>query len=222
MCGVLALLGGGLTQFYPEYAKLGGFLAFIGSGLGLLFARDNNVTSEQAGVDPASKAVKQFSNGPTPPTLPLWLLCGFLGFGLMFGLSGCAWFHPQDLKPVPVAAGQDSVVVNAERIQQTSLFAYQELIEWELANRAFLAADVSRAVDRVRREFPTQWKLSRKILADYKTTRGTDLSDLNRVNSALSAAQTAMLNFKGDNSDVGALFNALTSLNQSINTLKAP
>lgn len=81
LCGVLALVGGGLTQFYPEYAKLGGFLAFIGSGAGLLFARDNNVTSEQVGANkPASGNI---AAGPS-----LWLLCGFLAFGV----SGCALF----------------------------------------------------------------------------------------------------------------------------------
>lgn len=82
VCGLLALIGGGLTQFYPEYAQLGGFLAFLGSGLGLLFARDNNVTSEQAGANDPGK----------PPTLanrlPVLALCGFLALGG----SGCNLF----------------------------------------------------------------------------------------------------------------------------------
>jgi hypothetical protein len=50
LCGSLALIGALITQFYPEFAKHGGFVAALASGLGLLFARDNKVTSEDAGA----------------------------------------------------------------------------------------------------------------------------------------------------------------------------
>jgi hypothetical protein len=217
VCGVLALVGGGLTQFYPEYAKLGGFLMFIGSGLGLLFARDNNVTSEQAGVDPVSKAVRQFGDGPPPPSLPLILLLG----ALAFGLSGCAWFHPQDIKPAAVAQGQDAALVNAERIHASSLGVYKEIITWETQNRAVLPVEVSRAVDKTRREFPKAWREANAILKDYRANRG-DPTNVNRIAAALAAAQSSMLRLKVDASTSNELFTALNQLSESIATLKAP
>lgn len=80
LCGVLAIVGGAIVQFFPEYAKLGGFMACIGSGLGLLFARDNNVTSEQAGADAASKAIDKFRLG---------LLVALLSVAASATLTGC-------------------------------------------------------------------------------------------------------------------------------------
>lgn len=67
VCGLLALVGGALAQFFPEYAKLGGFFASVGSGAGLLFARDNNVTSEEA-----------IGKKSLPPSLLLCALAGLL------------------------------------------------------------------------------------------------------------------------------------------------
>lgn len=79
LCGVLALIGGGLVQFFPEYAKLGGLLSFIGSGLGLMFARDNNVTSEQAGAR-SSVAANTFKLG---------LIVALCGVAASASLTGC-------------------------------------------------------------------------------------------------------------------------------------
>lgn len=50
--GVISLVGTCLAATWPEYAKAGAFLASLGAGLGLLFARDNNVTSEDVGAKP--------------------------------------------------------------------------------------------------------------------------------------------------------------------------
>jgi hypothetical protein len=47
ICGVAALIGTVVIQFYPEYARHGNALVAIATGLGLIFARDNNVTSAQ-------------------------------------------------------------------------------------------------------------------------------------------------------------------------------
>lgn len=79
LCGLLALVGGALVQFFPEYAKLGGFLAFIGSGAGLLFARDNNVTSEQAGAKSSAVAT----------TFKLGLIVALCGVAASASLTGC-------------------------------------------------------------------------------------------------------------------------------------
>lgn len=50
--GALVLLGASIGQIYPEHAKEGALLAALGTAFGLVFARDNNVSSEQAGVTP--------------------------------------------------------------------------------------------------------------------------------------------------------------------------
>jgi len=56
--GLLALLGANLALFWPEHcAKLGGFLAALGSGVGLLFARDNDKSSEDVGAAPSPVSI---------------------------------------------------------------------------------------------------------------------------------------------------------------------
>lgn len=49
---MLSLVGTLVPQFFPEVARYGLFLAAFATGLGFIFARDNNVTSEQAGAGP--------------------------------------------------------------------------------------------------------------------------------------------------------------------------
>lgn len=56
LCGAIALIGSSFAQFYPEYERHGLFLAQIGGALGLMFARDNNVSSEEVGI--SSKTTK--------------------------------------------------------------------------------------------------------------------------------------------------------------------
>ncbi len=56
LCGVLALLGAITLQFFPEYGRWGSALTALASGLGLIFARDNNKTSEQVGAGQASSS----------------------------------------------------------------------------------------------------------------------------------------------------------------------
>jgi putative Mn2+ efflux pump MntP len=48
--GIAAILGTVVTQFFPEYTQTWNHILSIVVGLGLLSARDNNVTSEQAGL----------------------------------------------------------------------------------------------------------------------------------------------------------------------------
>lgn len=154
------------------------------------------------------------SASPGPLTL---LLCA----AITFGGTGCKnFFNPQDLKPVPVAEGQDSIVVNAQRVQNTSLFAYQQLVEFELANRAILSVQFSRAVDQVRAQFKPNWRASRKALEDYQAKRGVSLDDMNRVTAALSAAQTAMLELR-NSQDAGAIASVITSISRLANNINA-
>jgi hypothetical protein len=48
--GGLAFLGTAIGQIYPEHSKEGALLAAVGTAFGLIFARDNNVSSEAAGA----------------------------------------------------------------------------------------------------------------------------------------------------------------------------
>lgn len=50
--GALVMLGAAIGQIYPEHAREGALLAALGTAFGLVFARDNNVTSEQANAKP--------------------------------------------------------------------------------------------------------------------------------------------------------------------------
>lgn len=61
ICGSVALIGTIVIQFYPEYTRHGNALVALATGLGLLFARDNTVTSEQVKAAKDEKAaVKEF------------------------------------------------------------------------------------------------------------------------------------------------------------------
>jgi len=85
--GLLALIGANLALFWPEHcAKLGGFLAALGSGLGLLFARDNDKSSEDVGAG-AGSAVPMKKLG-VPLFAALLLAAGLGG-------SGCATSNPE-------------------------------------------------------------------------------------------------------------------------------
>jgi PBP1b-binding outer membrane lipoprotein LpoB len=129
--------------------------------------------------------------------------------------SGC-------ITPAPIAANADPVVVMAERVQQTSLSAYQALIEWELANRAALPAEISRAVDDAREEFPVLWKASRSALKDYQAKAGPNADTMNRITAGLSAAQNAFLSLHAqDATQINSLTAALLQLLDATNRLTA-
>ncbi len=131
--------------------------------------------------------------------------------------SGCAWLKP--ITPAPVAAGQDSVVVNIERVQASSLEFYKQCTEWEYANRNALSPEVSQAVDKVRLEFPKAWEESRRVLADYKLGKVSG-NDVDKVTAALSAAQSSMIRLKVDNAEAFQLVNSIATLTQLINSLR--
>lgn len=54
--GALAFLGAAIGQIYPEHAREGALLAAVGTAFGLVFARDNNVSSEAAGCKKPTEA----------------------------------------------------------------------------------------------------------------------------------------------------------------------
>lgn len=141
---------------------------------------------------------------------------------ILIAFTGCGAINPTGIKPAAVEPGEDAVVVNAERIQKTSLFAYDRLINWELTHRDVLPVEVSRAVDKARDEFLPNWEASRAALKEYKERRGGDLSDINRLNTALSVAQSSFLRLTGSQSDgdIGSIFTSISQLSEAVQTLK--
>lgn len=131
--GLLAIIGGIVRLIFAVKAgnlseeAVMTILTTIITGVGLLAARDNGVSSEQVGADPASKAIKEFAKGESQSSdggnlgkLPLWLLCGFLSLGLLTpALTGCGTLGS---KPTPQAvafltlAQTKSLVDNAEKV----------------------------------------------------------------------------------------------------------
>lgn len=69
LCGLVALIGATLPQFFPELTQLGGFLAALGAGAGLLFARDHSHDHDAAAAALANLSVP-ISRKPEPPTPP--------------------------------------------------------------------------------------------------------------------------------------------------------
>lgn len=65
-CGAIAIIGTAVVaaDFGPMGAKIGGLMVSIGSGLGLMFARDNGVTSEQ--VIASKQKPSETACGPRP------------------------------------------------------------------------------------------------------------------------------------------------------------
>jgi hypothetical protein len=61
-CGVLCTACPIIATFYPEHARLMNAVAAVAAGIGLMFARDNNVTSAQVA------ASKEPSDSSPPKT----------------------------------------------------------------------------------------------------------------------------------------------------------
>lgn len=70
VCGALAIVGPLIAQFFPELSRYGLFCGAVGAGLGLMFARDNNVTSEAAGAASTVVPIKQ-PDDPRQTRLPI-------------------------------------------------------------------------------------------------------------------------------------------------------
>lgn len=66
--GALVCLGAAIGQIYPEHAKEGALLAALGTAFGLVFARDNNVSSEAAGVRSQASGDSEQGAGVKPET----------------------------------------------------------------------------------------------------------------------------------------------------------
>ena len=139
-------------------------------------------------------------------------------FCLPVAFTGCAAWS--DIKPVPIAEGADAIVVNAERAQNATLGVYKLVTDWEFDNRAALPAEVSRAVDAYRKEFPKAWRESRLILKSYKANKGIGTDDVTRVTALLKATEESLLRLRKEGS-TNEVVQAMNSLNTLVNSIRA-
>ncbi len=119
--GILAIVGG-ITRIafaikahaVTEEAVITAATAIL-TGLGLMFARDNNVTSEQV------QAAKE--KPPSGGTLPMWILVGILSFALFNTAATCP--NRNGAKPTPQAVR----FVTLQDTYDASLVLYDQYCE---------------------------------------------------------------------------------------------
>lgn len=155
-------------------------LPLVFASLTGIFARDNNVTSEQA-------------NAPKPegiaPKLGLWLLIGALAF------AGCV--TSTRLAPEGAYAASETKAAQAELYTLDAAFdlAYHALdatFKYERANRALLwklSPNIKRHLDKLRREAGVvrdDYALARTLYLETPTPAG-----LNEMQTALNKLQMA-------------------------------
>lgn len=116
VAGVVAVLLQFVAFKWPEFAPAAAKLTTILVGMGLMAARDHDVTSEQAGLKPDNQVGASV-------TKILGLVV--LGLGLAWGLSACA------------TVTGDPVVVNAERALTMGQATFELVVNTDDANREF-------------------------------------------------------------------------------------
>lgn len=87
---------------------------------------------------------------------------------VLVALAGCA--------AAPVAPNHDPVVVRAEQAAQIALASYEAAIKFDHDNLAMMkdhAPAAHQEVQRLRREFPDEWRQFRSAAGIYKQTRAT-------------------------------------------------
>lgn len=165
---MLAIIGGGLTQFFPDVPvlfKLGGFLATCAPAIGLLFARDNNVTSEQAGATAPRSGI----------STPLLALAAALGLSAL--MVGCASYK---------VVG--TVTVTAERAM-TSWATYYDAAH---ANPAAHDTTVT-ALEQRRVQIDRAWESYRLAANTFDDVRQTG-GDTKAALLAVQARSTELVN----------------------------
>jgi hypothetical protein len=189
--GAMAAVGGMLagagvlTQFSgaPEYAKelcwwlvlLGFLLTSFGAGFGLLFARDNNVTSEEVQAAKAAKEEKKAINDWLGGKGTLWLLTALLAFGTV----AC-------IRPNRIAPGADPLVVQAEQFSKESIKNLDAFIKWVDRNPV-LGSDLKSARELAATSGPVYINQLDAAIRTYKGSRTPD--NANAVQAHIDALQ---------------------------------
>lgn len=141
------------------------------------------------------------------------------GLLLMLVLPSCVG----PFKGAAIEPGNDPVVVHAERAQRISLDTFARVTKWEYTNRFALPAEVSRAVDAYRTNFPLAWRESRVALNLYKQNAGPDPTRIESITAALWATHASLLKLKVDQTPghIGEAVTALQELIKNINLIFA-
>jgi hypothetical protein len=167
--GILSIVGGVTRAVFAwksgqftEEAVITCATAIV-TGVGLLFARDNNVTSED--VQRAAEAKKAGQPGKTL----------FMAGIISLTLTGC--LVPQgSIKP-----GADPVVVQAEALAETAGDSMDAFVQWEYRNRAGVSKDVTAAADLVREFGPGYLRQLKGATRMYKANRTQPNLDATRA-----------------------------------------
>ena len=73
-----------------------------------------------------------------------------------------------------VAPGADPVVVRSQQVLEISFAAVDKFVEWEYKNRLNVSKDVHAAAETLRREFPPVFRISRTLLAKYRSSKDAE------------------------------------------------
>jgi hypothetical protein len=131
-------------------------IAAISAGLGLIFARDNKVTSEQAGA--TSAKISHPGTSPGAGVILLGLIIPALALS-----TGCRALAPDG------AYSGDQVLYHAELTITTSYDVLHTFVAWEKENRAALVQwpDVKKSADTIRRGAPHWFKTAHALRDAY-------------------------------------------------------
>lgn len=164
---------------------LSGLTAFIitaGGAVGIVAASGNTLNktvwtlSAILGVVAVAKDIRSLLKLPpvdtAPPRItkiPCWLLIGLLSIAVPASFTGCAWFQP-----TTVAFGSDAIVVGAEQSAKLAVAYTGEFLKWEWTNRAFVTPEITKLADKVREEFPKDYKALREATKAFKLNRSPE------------------------------------------------
>lgn len=189
MCGILGGLCVGLSQIHelaPLWVKIFALLGATFPNVGLLFSRDNNVSSEQANAK---------SGVSIPKVLPLILAV----IAFAFVSVGC-----RNLAPDGPYKG-DKLLYEADTVIVTSYDTLHTFVQWEHDNRQSLAAwpeiKISADVIRLRsRDWLTTAIAAREA---YSVAPNADNRDkLTRAIAVLRSALNESVKYLNKNIDV--------------------
>lgn len=137
---------------------------------------------------PTSASVQKVAeNSNIAPPLGLWLLCGFLSFGLL----GCRSLAPDG------AYQGDQVLYQAETTIVTSYQLVDTFLKWERANEKLLAQwpEIHRAAAKLRTEYP-QWYRTANALRDAYAAN-PDPATRDKLQTTLALLRTALTEAAG-------------------------
>jgi len=97
-----------------------------------------------------------------------------------------------------VTAGQDPIVVNAERVLKIAPSVYDSAMIFAHTGNVKLSADAANALETFRKTFPSLYRTADQALATYKATKAGDVTvAVTALERALVEANATVVNFGG-------------------------